>query len=107
VVGLARRIGKCCPDVIRLEVGEVTEDFVVRHASASIARMSVTRTRNPRMHGRPPHLSGSTVMRSRRFMLAIVPRPRCEINRRSGWSFCGSALGASRVRSLRSPLARP
>jgi hypothetical protein len=32
--------------------------------------MSVTRTRNPRMHGLPPHLPGSNVMRSSNFMAA-------------------------------------
>jgi hypothetical protein len=32
--------------------------------SASMPRMSATRIRRPRTHGRPPHLSGSTVMRS-------------------------------------------
>ena len=30
--------------------------------------MSVTRMRKPRMHGRPPHFPGSTVMRSNKFM---------------------------------------
>src|SRR5437667_11500418 len=39
--------------------------------------MSATRIRIPRMHGRPPHLPGSTVMRSRSFM---VREYSCSLN---------------------------
>src|SRR5712691_1482147 len=42
---------------------------------ASMSRISLTRTRSPRMHGRPPKTSGSTVMRSRR--LFTSPHLRC------------------------------
>src|SRR5207247_8118745 len=70
VVRLARRIGERRLNVIRLKVTKVPKDFLVRHPSASIPRISVTRMRIPRMHGRPPHLPGSTVMRLRSFMAA-------------------------------------
>ena len=42
---------------------------------ASRSRTSVTRIRSPRMHGRPPHCSGSTVIRSARYVTSFSSGP--------------------------------
>src|SRR6266436_5499361 len=58
---------------------------------------SVTRMRKPRMHGRPPHLSRSTVMRSKSF----IPAQYFRAAKATRW-FCLSLIVASLHGPLRS-----
>jgi hypothetical protein len=73
VIGLACGVGECCLEVIGFQVGKVTQDFVVRDTVSQHPENVRDPNAYPRMHGRPSHLSGSTVMRSRRFIPGIVP----------------------------------
>jgi hypothetical protein len=77
--------------------------------SANIPRTSVTRMRNPRIQGRPPHLPGSTVMRSKSFVATGYPNappatsPRKQLAKqrvehaRSAVALSHSAFGLSGV----------
>jgi hypothetical protein len=69
VVRLAGGIRQRRLDVIGLKIGKVLKIFCSVTPSANIPSTSVTRTRKPRMQGRPPHLPGSIVMRSNSFMV--------------------------------------
>ena len=53
--------------------------------AASKSRTSLTRTRSPRTHGRPPHCSGSTVIR---FAISVIALPSRDFPR---MAFCLAA----------------
>jgi hypothetical protein len=67
MIGRARSKFQRCRDVFVLQIWIVFKYFRPRRAPANMSRTPFTRTRSPRMQGRPPHISGSTVMRFRRF----------------------------------------
>ncbi len=89
MVALLGGIAECRKDVGFFQVGMVIKDFLMAGTDSKRPRMSFTRMRSPRIQGRPPHLPGSMVMRSLRFMVFPLVSTRLIILQDSGILLCG------------------
>ena len=81
------RKGEAGLDIFRRRVREVVENLSNGHAGCEVGEDLVTVMRMPRMHGRPPRLPGSRVIRDRHcsYTKDLLPvgemshRPICEL----------------------------